>query len=297
MNKIVIRREDISNSGISDLPAALSGYSEELKSWLAHDTQAQKDKELPELAEPLWVDHGGDTEAYKTALDAYNDQKAGRFVPYPAPIIPEFIRGLLNDDGSIKEYEIKEPEVIVEPEPSPEELYQSKRAQLFLAVEQIQIQEADKIVPPGKRRLIQIRTEDIRETDRVILSELSSEIRNTVSETNNLLRQIQEIDTSLLELPEDERKLNPDQQLERNKLVAKLAVSQEKVAGLNEILLDQEAYLRTKRDPEDQLFLDEQAEVQTKNKKIDRWGAQVLSDIEDLTADNIGEYVIPPFKL
>lgn len=288
-----VQRADVTASGIADLPAALSGYSAEVVKWVADMKKAEEDAKLPELNEPLWVDYGGDVGKYTTALETWQTEKNARQLPYPQPLVPPLVASLLNEDGTIMEHEVVEPVVETEPEPTPEEVFQLKRQELFIQVQNAQIAEEAKIVPMGKRRLIELRSQSIQRDDMKRIADLNAQIAENNSTGTELMSQIAAITKQEMELPEGE-KLAPADVLARNKAQASLAVAQEKSQDLASKINNLDAYHKSLRPAEDQKFLDDQAALRVKLDAVDLWSAQATSDIEDLTPETIADFTLPP---
>jgi hypothetical protein len=142
---------------------------------------------------------------------------------------------------------------IVDDGPTPTQMLQAKKNALLHKLAQAEHEAGVAIFPNGKRRMAGLRRENIEAADKARIDKLIQELKSFGLVDKVLKRHVEVV----------EKLKDPD------KLHAQ------------------------ERPPEDHAFMVEQNQVQQKLRSLMRWGAQVMSDIEDLTIDNVDAWIMP----
>lgn len=221
-------------TGIPDFAAAVAEYAKERSIWRRHMANVGKD--------PV------------------------NFAAYPAPQPPHpdiigAVRAVDGDDG-VERYE-PDFELLDDSPTSDDALRQAKDALLFV-VSRLEDKAMSELLPVGKRRLYQMRADDIRHGDAK---------RHVKFIEDESARQAE-----ILEKLPAKKRSDP---IEARRAIGPLV-------SIDELV-------EKSRDASDHEFLAGHVEREEKAKAIQRHAAQLQHDIEDLTEETIGAWMPAPF--
>jgi|GEM_PF-3301509 len=210
--------------------------------------------------------HIGELIAWRAHMaNVGKDPKKYQTYPQPQahPLVESSILEVEGSEGAnyTADYEI------VNDDPSPELLLRQKKNALLQHVSQLETVASLSVVPAGKKRFLNMRENDIRTADAGRKASILKEHAD---------RQM----AALKKLPEQKR-LDP------------VAVTEAIGEQMTDELLDK--HVEKARSDEENDFLAEQAVRQARYDAISRHGALLHYEIEDLTLDNIEQWVMKPF--
>lgn len=210
--------------------------------------------------------------------------RSGIADPYPAPTahpdIMAAVRQDRADDGSIvvmPDYEV------VDDGPSAADVLAAKKRELSAAVVDAEVAASERVFPTAKRRLWLLTAADVAAkrtaSEQALLASIDAKVGPTEAEreTLNSLREKKD------DLTEDEKKRVVE-------IMAKRAPSDQEIEVAAMIRAKQQ------RTPDDEAFEARFAAVRQALDAINRWGAERLAEIDDLTGDGVDSYVVgvPP---
>jgi hypothetical protein len=275
-----ISRTMMNRIGLDDdgLKTRATRLSSEIVLW--NERQAILAKQPPAEPRPEWhqfeksEDPGKE---YSEAVTKWNADQLLRWAPVPFPTEHPLIADAIAPDGTAN-YEVVED---VPASPTEEELKQVA----FLAKKKALLQEVEKQeslatttqLPPGKIRLHNMKAADIdkaRASARASAHDAAWKKVQDKQPTWDALR-------AKTRTPEEDAELSA------------LDVERAEIAKeLDSSALDRAADAALSDD--DKAFLAEYERRKTSTEAIQRWAAQASSDIEDLTADTIDSWKLPP---
>ena len=129
------------------IEANIQGFAEERRNWLDHERKVEETKNLEE----------GDPAKYAW---------------FPPPQAHPLIMSVVDENG-VADYEIEDDTYI-----QVEQEFTKKKAALFNAVENMEREETEKLIPPGKGRLMGLHEQRINEEDRVKTTNIISDKLN-----------------------------------------------------------------------------------------------------------------------
>lgn len=188
-----------------------------------------------------------------------------RFQPYPAPQAhPEVERALAEGpDGNsyVPDY------IIVDDGPTPGQKLQAKKTEMFQVISQIEQAAAANVIPPMKRRMLDIQVGDIAAAD--------------AGRRTEVLR------------ADNERRLQAMKSLSSADRGDIVAINEAVGPQLTEDEINAE--IRKLRSDAENSLLDAHLERQARLAAINRHGAQLHHDIDDLTIDTVDDWKPAPF--
>ena len=254
-----------------DFDTRVSNFLVELNLWVDREKIIAEENKTPLPSQPEWADYSNKPNAaseFWTAMKTWEEDKGSRHGRVPRPTADMNVASAVRFDGSkyVADYEI------VNDDPTSDQILRVKKNALLQAMATIETNELDKIaLPAGKRRLAFFRHRDITLADD---ARYQAMVKQFVD--NNAA-----IAAAQKETPRDEAHIK-----DLMDIVSKLSVHVSNADGFHD----------GKRPQEDQKFLNEQKQREAKSDAIARWAAQVQSDIEDLTEENIDNWKIPQFE-
>lgn len=207
-------------NAIPDFAVRAAAHALEMRHWRAHSARVKTDAKNPDLP----------------AID--------RHVGYPAPSEHPIVMSAVNEADEV-DFEV------VDDGPTPEQLLRARKNELLAAVSRTEHGAIDAVIPPGKRRMLDMRETDIRAAD----AERATLLRNS-EQGGGLLGAFRR------------------------------ATSADDIGAM----------MAEQRPAEDTAHLDQQASRRERISAIERIAAQAHHDIEDLTAETIGAWVMPNFS-
>jgi hypothetical protein len=256
------------SAGIHDVPAAVANQAQQMKDWLERKRLVDNLDPLP--VRPEWVDFrrsADPTTDYTAAMDKWTQLVRVRPALFPAPISHPDIMAAINENG--------EPDFeLIDDSPTPDDVLAMKKGTLFQKVTDAENAALNKVTPPGKRRLFDIKEADVRAADARRLEPINKRRQEVSSQLATVLAQLHKT-------PDD----------------ADLAATQKELEteskALSAKMADPESVHAVARPAADQNVLDESVVRLKKRNDIIRQAAQGHSDIEDLTLDNVDAFEIP----
>jgi hypothetical protein len=272
----------------------VSIYIAELQAW--HDHDAIVKTQGPLRDQPKWRDHArhkGQAALYLKDNAAWKAERLARHDPYPKPIghsdIIASVATKVAEDGAnafVADFEV------MNDDPTPEDILTAKKSSLLEQV--LGAEDAAKaavLLPVGKRRAADVRENDIRVSDAEIasafLKKRSEDQKAAIAAVNAThaaavtkwtaeVAATRAIDPKA-DLPSPPSPPAPPAPEDVGSLVAE--------------------HIESSRSPEDTKHLREQESRRGKINDIMHAAAQAMSDIEDLTVDNVDAYQIPNFDV
>lgn len=219
-----------------------------------------------------------------------------RYVERPRPREADVVESAVNEANDA-EYEI------VDDGPTPAQRLEARRAELAAAVSRAEEAEVAKVISPLKVRLHEIRRSDIAASDAALIQGAMRDVDAERVKFTDLSQRHFDAAARLAAKPgiigavikavvgkSDDVVLLEAQEKE---LSARMATQAGRVKDAEDWWSDHGELLRQKRDPADhQFMLDHQAKVEHID-KIRRWAAGALSEIADLTVDDVDSWSIP----
>jgi hypothetical protein len=268
----------------------VSTYIAYLKAW--HDHDAIVKTQPPLRPQPKWRDYAKhkQTQAalYLKDNSAWKAERLAHHDPYPKPIahadIVASVSTTVAKDGTTTfapDFEI------VNDDPTPEDILATKKSSLLLQVTQAQdAAQAAALLPVGKRRAADLRENDIRANDAKVASDFltkrSDDQKAAWAEASAAYATAYAEWTAACTAA---RALDAGAELPAQPALPVLAppTTPEDIA----------AQVAASRSPADTQHLQDQESRRSKIDGILRAAAQAMSDIEDLTVDNVDSYQIP----
>lgn len=151
-----------------DFAADVAAHKAEAARWTEHMERVEGEKSLPPLEHPSAEGHET-AESYQAALSEWTTEASKRHAPYPAPVAHPIIAQaaehgyLVVDDG-----------------PTPQEIFEAKRADARAAITAAEVAEAEKVFPTAKRRYADILVSEVlrRDADRFTETKVGVEGRS-----------------------------------------------------------------------------------------------------------------------
>lgn len=198
-----------------------------------------------------------------------DDEKNGvtgieKHMPHPRPLEHELVEAAVNENDEM-DYEL------VDDGPTPEQILRAQKDNLLGMVSVAEREAIVAVVAPGRQRLFNLRENDIRASDAVRLQEIAARKSQRWNEWSDG----QGKKSALKKIGEVLRIVQPEPFPDD---------------------IDVHVETAKTRDPEDAMHLEEQNTRREKMEAIARAAAQVQHDIEDLTAETIGDWKVPDFK-
>jgi hypothetical protein len=290
----------------------VSAYIAELQSWHNHDTIVKT--QSPLRAQPKWSDyakHKDQSALYLKDNSAWKAERLAHHDPYPSPVAhPDIIAAVATDVGKDGTTTFSADFEVVNDDPTPSDILASKKTSLFQQVLQAEdTAKASVLLPAGKRRAADMRENDIRTNDAKVASDFlkkhSDDQKAALAEASaayaaasaahaTAFAAYQTTHSEWLEECKARIALDPKAELPEPPLPPPLPAvpappkqEQEDVGSLVA------AQVAASRSPADTQHLQDQESRRSKIDGIVRAAAQAMSDIEDLTVDNVDAYQIP----
>jgi hypothetical protein len=265
-------------------------YIAELKAW--HDHDAIVKTQPPLRAQPKWHDyakHKDQGALYLNDNAAWKAEKLAHHDPYPKPVahadIVASVATTIANDGTTTfaaDFEV------VNDDPTPADILASKKSSLLLQVTQAQdAAQAAALLPIGKRRAADIRENDIRANDAKVASDF---LKNRSDDQKAAFAAASAAySTAYTEWTAActaARARDPKAELPAQPAPPAAPATEDVVSLVA-------AQVTASRSPADAQHLHDQESRRAKIDSIARAAAQAMSDIEDLTVDNVDAYKIP----
>lgn len=202
---------------------AVAEHAERVRQWRAHMKRVEEDRVKGDKVLPI-----------------------NRHQPYDRPRAPDLVESCVDENGRVA-YALED---------DGEEMLRQQKNSLISRVAELEAAAVAAIIPPGRRRLLNLRESKIAAED---------------SERAKML-------------------------LERRKKPGFLKKLANSVAGSEEEQFDLAAAVAEQRPEEDNLHLARQAERRARIDAIEKIAAQAMHDIEDLTVETIGSWKDPDFS-
>jgi hypothetical protein len=260
----------------------VSVYIAKLQAW--HDHDAIVKTQAPLRAQPKWRDYAKHKEnqaaLYLKDNSAWKAERLAHHDPYPKPVahadIVASVATTVAKDGTTTfapDFEI------VNDDPTPEDILATKKSSLLLQVTQAQdAAQTAALLPVGKRRAADIRESDIRANDAKVTTDLLKKSESDRSASFAAYRTAYAEWTAACAAQPAEAELP-----------AKPAPPSAATSTMEDIT----AQVAASRSPADAQLLQDQESRRAKIDGIARAAAQAMSDIEDLTVDNVDSYQVP----
>jgi hypothetical protein len=284
-------------------------HATELNLWADREKIVAEESKTPLPARPAWGDFGHHVDPateYSKAVAEWEKAKLARHAPIQRPMPHPDIEASVRRDGDkfVPDFEI------VNDDPTPEQILQAKKSALIRAVSVMEEAEIAKIAPPpGKRRHFNFRLNDIASEDQKRLQALSRQIDDTNVPLDSFMQKVAQLtlksakfdadQNALKEKPDAEIVLDPftsQDQVDLDDAKNKIKATKAKLAELSAHFGNPDDFHDARRPPEDQKFFLEQKNRREQADSVMRWAAQLHSDIEDLTLENIDAFEIPSFE-
>jgi hypothetical protein len=248
-----IPKSVIASLGITDIDARVRHYANEHAAWRDRESLVAAFNAKQSMRRPEWTDYAGSTDPiteYQNAMAAYEQFELSRPAPFPEPMDHPDIVAAINDKG--------EPEFeVFDDGPSPAEVLEQKKKALAMEVTAMEHAALEAVVPDRKRRLLNIRLNDLAKTESGRTKDLLNSIGRQIEESND--------NNEKLDLMRRQRDLT--------------------------------AEIHAMRTPEEAALAEDQIERQKKIDAITLWAATMHNDIDDLTVDDIDTWKIEPYSI
>jgi hypothetical protein len=268
----------------------VSAYIAELRAW--HDHDAIVKTQAPLRAQPKWRDyakHKDQAALYLKENAAWKAERLAHHDPYPKPVahadIVASAATTVAKDGTTTfapDFEI------VNDDPTPEDILATKKSALLLQVTQAQdAAQAAALFPVGKRRSADIRENDIRANDAKVASDFLTKRSDDQKEAWAVASAA--YSTAYAEWTAActaARARDPNGVLPTQPAPPAAPATDDVVSIVA-------AQVTASRSPADTQHLQDQESRRSKIDGIVRAAAQAMSEIEDLTVDNVDSYQIP----
>jgi hypothetical protein len=269
----------------------VSVYIAKLQAW--HDHDAIVKTQAPLRAQPKWREYAKHKEnqaaLYLKDNSAWKAERLAHHDPYPKPVahadIVASVATTVAKDGTTNfapDFEI------VNDDPTPEDILATKKSSLLLQVTQAQdAAQAAALLPVGKRRAADIRENDIRANDAKVASDFltkrSDDQKAAWAEASAAYTTAYAEWTAACTAA---RALDAKAELPAQPAPPAAPATEDVVSIVA-------AQVTASRSPADTQHLQDQESRRAKIDSIARAAAQAMSDIEDLTVDNVDSYQVP----
>jgi hypothetical protein len=268
----------------------VSVYIAELQAWHDHHTIVKTQKPL--RAQPKWRDyakHKDQAALYLKDNSAWKAERLAHHDPYKAPVahsdIIASVATTVAKDGTTTfaaDFEV------MNDDPTPAEILATKKSSLLIQVTQAQDAAlAAALLPVGKRRSADIRENDIRANDAKVASDFLT--KRSDDQKAAFAAASAAYSTAYAEWTAActaARALDPKAELPAQPAPPAPPPTEDVVALVS-------AQVAASRSPADAQHLQDQESRRNKIDGIARAAAQAMSDVEDLTVDNVDSYQIP----
>jgi hypothetical protein len=259
---------------VEAFPAIVEAYITELTAWNEQEARvAAHDK--PVVKRPIWKEFAKSKEPiadFRKAQCEYEQDRLTRPKSYPAPVAPQFVMDSVRKDGAklVSDFRIDDDD------PTADQILRSKKNILLNEIANAESAALETVAPPGKRRLFQMQHKAVmaKLTDAQLT--LQKDAWDAINAGQARFEELSSRQRSATEEAEFATiKASRDGLAQQLKTVKTEA---------DKCLHDEDRKVLAEADKRNQAIADIEAKA-----------AQAMSDIEDLTPENVDQFEIPVF--